>query len=161
MDEIRKLGGEATPEDVDAWLRRHLAPSPEQVDRVVRRALSVGRAVPAPTRVSLRTTTLAAVLAGVLAVLLALALMRSDREILGPPRPFGGGSGSPGVAAVITNRSGRVELRLPAGAELRPSTGAAGARPEEIAATIFNRGGLVAARVTDGGVRYMVIGGAR
>ncbi|MEW6364225.1 MAG: hypothetical protein AB1714_06255 [Acidobacteriota bacterium] len=159
VNNTKKTAGEMRPEEVDDWLRHQLEPSPEQASRVVQRALAAERYIPESRGFSWRTAAVAAICVSVFAVLLAVILMRFVHERSRPPGPVEDGSGSPEIAAIITNQSGQVELRLPAGTGL--PAGAERIPPRRPSAAIFNLDGLVVARVTDGGVRYIVIGGDR
>ena len=141
-------------ERADRWLRNHLDPPGASVARVVRGALAAGRE-PLPARrpagrPAWRPAWLAPALvaAGVALLAAGVAWLGGDRS-----RPPGAGGGAaPSVAALptISNSSGVVELRL------RP---APGARPTGCSAAVFNSDGLVAAEVTGGRVRYLLVGG--
>jgi len=155
LNEVDETAPQEDPEAIDLWLRRELEPRPEQVSRVVQRALTADESIPESKRVSWRTAVLVATGTSVVVVLLTVIVARFVHEPSRPPVPPGERDGPTEIAATITNQSGEVELRLHAG------TGEERIVPAGPSIRIFNQGGLVAAAVTNGGIRYMVIGGDR
>jgi hypothetical protein len=155
-EKIHTTGPEIDLERVDEWLRPRLDPSPDRVNRMVRRALvEKERSRPETKKPSWRPA--AAVSAAVATLALALVLLLPKRSH--PPFPVPAGNGSKDIAATITNESGEVELRLHAGAKAGIEAFPSPASRIEPSAALINQNGMVMARVTEGGVRYIVIGG--
>jgi hypothetical protein len=142
-----KTEARAGAERADEWVRRELAPGAAQVAHVVRGALRDGavRRVPWPLRwvVPAAGAAVLTLLAAGTVWLAARHGGRAGRHLSAPSA----GTGEP----VLTNADGVVELRLPPEPPAVP--------PPNGGTTVFNRDGLVVAVVTDGAVRYMVIGG--
>jgi len=153
---LEKPGRETNWETIDEWLRLHLKASPKQVDRVVRGALDAERSAPALKRIPWwRTAVVVSAALALLAVMLVLFIPERSRL----PGPTLHRNGSRGIVATITNQSGQVELRLhPVPGVGFPVDRERGSTTEP-SATIFNQDGLVVARVTNGDVRYLMIGG--
>ncbi len=141
---------------VDDWLRRQLEPSPERVSRIVRRALTEKEQF-RPARKILSWRSAAAVSAAVAALALLLILFVPGRHYLPSAASLKDGSGE--IAATITNESGEVELRLQAGTGAGFSAFGEPKPSIEYRVELVNQDGLLVARVTGGGVRYIVIGG--
>jgi len=154
--ELEATGLETERGTVDEWLRRELEPSPERVSRIVRRALAE-KERPCPEWKTLSWRSAAAVPAAV--ALLALLLILFVPERHHPPLAVSLKDESREIAATITNESGEVELRLPAGTGAGFAAFGEPTSPIEPRAELVNQNGLMIARVTEGGVRYIVIGG--
>ena len=147
MEREERADGRAEAERADEWLRHELEPTATQVARVARGALGDGAARRAPRRTWWVVPAAAAATLALVAVGSVWLAGRHGSRAGVPAAVAGGEAGVP----VLTNVGGTVELRLlPEPSAVRPPDGGT---------TVFNRNGLVIAVVTDGAVRYMVIGG--
>ncbi len=138
------------PDPVESWLREGLAPSEDQVRRVVRHAL---RTEPGPEPTRRWDWRLPAAAA-------ALGLLAWGFLSLGPhqePQVIRRARAVQGPVALITNASGEVELLVPATGPRDAARRPAGHAPGVV--EIFNRDGCMAAVLPEGRVRYWIIGG--
>lgn len=151
-DEADKTKIEADPELIDKWLKDQLEPCPQQVDRIVRRALATD-ASSLKAKVIWRPIPVAISLLIGAAVLSIFIIQFSFRHSVNPDKE---GSAESEIIATITDKSGNIELQLYAqGKGSQPSS-----KEKQIAtARIFNQEGLMAAQIDDGHIRYIVIGG--
>ena len=158
-NEANKNGPSLDPEKIDEWLHQQLEPGPEQVNRVVRRALAEERTSPNSRTISWKA--MAVVTAGfcLIAIISAVILGQFMHRQTQIPAPAGEEKSD--IVATITNESGPVELRLQDSANAIMPSGGNKALPSEPSVQIFNEDGLVAAQVVDGGVSYLVIGGEK
>lgn len=139
-----------TPEPEERWLRERLAPTEDQVRRVVGHALRP-ESEAAPARgLEWRVPAAAAALALLAWGFIALGLRQRLQGTGQPPARHG-------PVALITNASGEVELVLPAAPSTAADRRPAGPAPGVV--EIFNRDGCLAAVLPEGRVRYWIIGG--
>jgi hypothetical protein len=144
--DAKRAGNPEDPERADEWLRRHLGPTTGQVARVVRGAMAAGKEVPAPARRGWAQP--AAVVAALALLAAGLVFLATDRAAI--PGDVLHRQLAVETAPTITNVSGVVELRL------HPVLAAG---PARCGVAVFNSDGLVAAEVTNGGIRYVLVGG--
>jgi hypothetical protein len=155
-NEVDKAGLPSDPNEMDRWLRNQLDPSPEQVNRIVQKALSAEPAALRGKWLLGRTPVIATASFYILAALVALILIRFAGN--NPQTQTAIPNVSEGNIATITNESGKVELKMPAGNNINTAADEK-ADKKEVIARIFNEDGLVVAEVNNGGVHYVMIGG--
>jgi hypothetical protein len=143
------------PEEAGHWLRESLAPSREQVDRVVRHALESAEAA----RTGRRLYWGLAAAAALLGLLVWVSVARAVRvEPAKQPAEMARERGAVAIPT-ITNTSGDVQLLLPPGWEAQGGRASAKGIQEIGRAEVFNSDGCVAAVLPKGRIRYYIIGG--
>ena len=144
------------PEIIDKWLQDQLTPGPERVDLLVRRVLASEPSIRHPRLIWRRIAPVAMGLSAVALLLAAIIMIPLSRRTAISYQVKENSSGNE-IVAVITNRSGQVELQYEGNANSLAANNESSAQKTDI--RIFNQGGIVAAQINDGDVRYIVIGG--
>jgi hypothetical protein len=154
-EDPKRNGSHPDPENIDKWLQDQLAPDPKRVDLLVRRVLASEPSVRHPRLLLGRIVPVAMGLSAMALLLVGIIVLSLSRRTPIPERVKENTSGNE-IVAVITNRSGPVELRYEGNAG---SFAANDSSQQNSHIRIFNLEGILAAQINDGDIRYIVTGG--